>query len=403
MSTHAEQLLVLGAGRGQVGLIRAARDRGLHVLVATLPSSSAPGIAHASEVIEVDVSDPTAVASAVAGRGLSGVVTSCMDTAMAALGRIVDRHSLIGVSEVAARQGADKLEMKNSLVAAGVPTAAFRELRSEDDLRVALGELGLPIVIKAVDLQGSEGVTIARTEEAARDGFRTALSLTQRQSVIAEEYIEGVEFGAQALVYRGEVKFVLPHGDEVISSATAIPVGHYVPTYGPIPSPGHASEVTKKAIRALGLDNCAVNLDFIARDGEIFVIELTGRAGANGLPEMVSRHLGVNYYDIIVGLALGEDPSGALAVTDQSALRAVAVRMLMPPPERGYIKTIDVSPSLRPDSAEYTFFRSVGDSVAGFTSSADCIGQVVVDGTSIQEALSDLETAVAAVDISVQK
>ena len=36
--------------------------------------------------------------------------------------------------------------------------------------------------------------------------------------------------------------------------------------------------------KAMGLNNCAVNIDFIEENGVIYVLELTGRIGANCLP-----------------------------------------------------------------------------------------------------------------------
>ena len=41
----------------------------------------------------------------------------------------------------------------------------------------------------------------------------------------------------------------------------------------------------------MGLDNCAVNIDMILKDNKVYMIELTGRAGANCLPELVEIFL----------------------------------------------------------------------------------------------------------------
>ena len=49
----------------------------------------------------------------------------------------------------------------------------------------------------------------------------------------------------------------------------------------------------------MGLDNCPVNCDLMEKDGKIYVIEITGRAGATCLPEIVSLLYDVNYYEVI--------------------------------------------------------------------------------------------------------
>lgn len=62
----------------------------------------------------------------------------------------------------------------------------------------------------------------------------------------------------------------------------------------------------------MGLDNCAVNCDLIEKDGKVYVIEITGRAGATCLPETVGLYYGINYYEAIVRLALDMEPEKLL-------------------------------------------------------------------------------------------
>lgn len=401
MTAVPPSLLVLGAGRGQVGLIRAARARGYYVLVATLPSKTAPGIPLADEVVEVDISDPDAVEAAVSERAVSGVVTSCMDTGLRALGRVRDRHGLVGLNETAAIRCGDKLEMKRALVTAGVSTADYRVLRDEDELDEALNALGLPVVIKPVDLQGSQGVTIAHTHEQALRGLSNALTVSRRGYVIIEEFIKGTEIGAQALVCHGEIVFILPHGDKIQVTTTAIPVGHHVPLEMSQESLTAAITVTRGAIQALGLDDCAVNVDLIVRGDEAYIIELTGRVGANGLTELVSEHFGVDYYDTVVGLAMGETPTSALDGSGVGRRPAVAVRMLTAPGISGKLTKLSIDEQRAPETSVYTFFRGEGDIIDGFTSSTDCLGQVVVSAPTTREALHRADLAEGAIELAV--
>lgn len=63
----------------------------------------------------------------------------------------------------------------------------------------------------------------------------------------------------------------------------------------------------EKAIEAMGLDNCAINADFILKDDKTYVLELGGRSGATCLAELVSIYYGFDYYEKLVLAALGED------------------------------------------------------------------------------------------------
>lgn len=72
-----------------------------------------------------------------------------------------------------------------------------------------------------------------------------------------------------------------------------------------------AAEDTKlqmqNAIRAMGFDNCAVNADFILKEGKTYVLELGGRSGATCLAELVSLYYGFDYYEQLIKAAMGEN------------------------------------------------------------------------------------------------
>ena len=89
-----------------------------------------------------------------------------------------------------------------------------------------------------------------------------------------EEFITGREFGAQAFVMDGKEQFVLPHGDYIFRGSTGVPAGHFAPYALSEEGERDCIETTEKAIRAMKLDNCAVNCDFIMRDGRTYVLEI---------------------------------------------------------------------------------------------------------------------------------
>lgn len=51
--------------------------------------------------------------------------------------------------------------MKEAFVKAGVQTARHIRVRSEEELEAALSQLTFPVILKAVDLMGSEGFSAA--------------------------------------------------------------------------------------------------------------------------------------------------------------------------------------------------------------------------------------------------
>lgn len=293
----------------------------------------------------------------------------------------------------------DKSKMKKALTEYGVRTARYFEISTDSELNNALCELKLPVVVKATDLQGSNGVFISRTYDDAINGFHEAMKLTKRPYCIVEEYIEGKEFGAQAFVYHGKVLFIMPHGDITYTGHTAIPIGHYIPLdeENGIREQVHAT--VSGAIRAIGLDNCAVNVDLIVRDGEVYVIELTGRAGANCLPELVEICYGIEYYKMMVAMAIGEDPAVYFNKRNHEE-NAVLAKMIFETEKSGIIDSIQCNETNNENICDLTFFKHPGDTVKKFSSTNDCIGQVLVKGKSLAECCSTIAKVNSSITIN---
>ncbi len=381
-------LMVLGASAPQVQLIRAAKGLGYKTVVCSIPGDY-PGFAAADEAAYADISDPEAVLAAAKKFHADGIATCCLDTGVRALGYACEKLGLPGLSERAAARCADKWSMKNAFMDAGVNTARFRKVTGRDSLAEALETLELPVIIKAVDLQGSKGIYICPTAEDAFANIEKVMAATKKDYCIVEEYIVGTELGAQAFVYRGRVLFVLPHGDNTYMSGTAVPIGHYVPIDAGQEVIDAAVRESEKAIRALGLDNCAVNIDLLERDGKVYVIELTGRAGATCLPELVSIYYGLNYYEMIAAMAAGDDPEAIFDRREDGHV-ANASRMMLSETS-GTVRRITDNVVRDGSIYDLSVIVKEGDRVEKFTNAKDRLGQIIVQGPTPEACFRRIE------------
>ncbi len=369
---------------------------GIVTIAGTMPDKNPPRIPLADEVCYMNIADPEDVFAKAKELNLDGVATCCLDTGIAALGRTCDGLGLTGLSEKAAIMCNDKSKMKKAFKEHGVSTAQYFEVATEKELEISLGKINLPVIVKATDLQGSRGIYIAKTKEEAIKGFTEAMRLTRRSYCIVEEYIEGWEFGAQAFVKDEEILFVMPHGDNTYMSHTAVPVGHYVPLDCNQDVNRQTEVAVRSAIRALSLNNCAVNVDLILKDGTVYVIELTGRVGANCLPELVEINYGVEYYKMIAALAIGDDPIEYWKQKNSYETAGLA-KMIISTEKSGVLKEIAYQDHNDPDVIQVSFFKKPGDEIRQFVDSNDCIGQIIVKGKDMnfcerkeQEVLDDI-------------
>lgn len=175
MVMKGKRLLILGAGRGQIGLYKAAKDMGLTTIAGTMPDNNPPCIMLADEVCYMNIANPEDVLEKAKRLDIDGVATCCLDTGISALGKVCDSLGLVGLTEKAAIKCNDKSKMKKAFMEYGVSSAKYFEISSEDELSKALEEIKLPVIVKATDLQGSNGIYISKTREAAFEGFREAM------------------------------------------------------------------------------------------------------------------------------------------------------------------------------------------------------------------------------------
>ncbi len=390
-----KRLMIMGAGIYQVPLIEKAKEMGIYTIAVSIPGNY-PGFAVADQVCYENTVDYERILEVAKREKIDGIVTAGTDVAVITIGKVCDELGLPGLSFEAAKIASNKILMKKKYEEYGVRTARFRELSFDDDICEKTEGLAFPLIFKAIDTSGSRGIIRVNS----REEFEAARALVKANSrtnfFIVEEFIEGEEFGAQAFVYRGEVKFILPHGDYVFQGDTGVPVGHFAP-YELAPE---IVEDTKlqltKAIEAMGLDNCAINADFILKDGKTYVLELGGRSGATCLAELVSIYYGFDYYEKLIRAALGED-------VDFPQEHAVAnASMLLRSEKDGVITSIENGNGSDEDIYEIHFDYGVGDEVKKFRVGPHRIGHVITKGETLDAAVKKLDEALSKIRITVE-
>jgi len=390
-----KKVLILGAGIYQVPLIKTAKRLGIYTIVASIPGNY-PGFEIADKVYYENTTNFERILEIAKEEKIDGIITTGTDVAVITIGKICDELGLTGLSFEAAQISTDKLLMKSKYEEHNVRTAKYRKVEiTETDLSSHTSELTFPLIFKAVDSSGSRGITRVDSENDFDNAFENVKKHTRSDYFIIEEFIEGEEFGAQAFVKDNEVKFILPHGDYVFQGDTGVPIGHYAPFDL---SPEVIEDVKVQlinAIKAMGLNNCAINADFIMKDNKAYVLEIGGRSGATCLAELVSIYYGFDYYEKILLTSLGED-------VDFSSNKCVPnASMLLTSGTDGIIESQKNSNEKNPDIYEVQFDHNVGDKVNKFHIGPHRIGHVITKGETLDKAVETLNTACSNIEIKV--
>lgn len=415
MNRQKKKLMILGAGVYQVPLIQQARRMGIETLVVSVPGNY-PGFAFGDKICYEDTRDYEKILEIARAEKIDGIVTTGTDVAVVTIGKVCDALGLPGLSFKAGKVATDKMLMKQNYEKHGVRTARYRRISLEEDskengaaegnkdfqiikrLEQELAGLEFPLIFKAVDTSGSRGIVKAENSSKFAEAYQRVRENTRKDYFIVEEFLEGEEFGAQSFVSQGKIQFILPHGDYVFQGDTGVPIGHWAPYELEQSVIEDAKEQLQKAVIAMGLDNCALNADFILSGGKPYVLEIGGRAGATCLAELVSLYYGYNYYEKIIQAALG------LPVDFASQEANPNVGMLLRSEKTGSIRKI-VNKNDREDKqiVEIQFDYQAGEQVQAFRVGPHRIGHVVVKADTLEEARAKMEEALGKIEIEVEE
>ncbi len=386
------RILVLGAGIYQVPLIQTAQQMGLEAIVVSRPGNY-PGFSVADRSLPLDTTDCAGILEAARELSVDGIITTGTDVAMRSIGRVCDALGLSGLSERAAMLATDKALMKDAFAKGGVSTSPFEVVRSLGDALSAAASIGYPVMVKACDVSGSRGISKVGSPEELPRAHEEARAATRKDYVVVEGFVSGHEIGVDAYVSQGELVLFAPHTKFVRrAGSVTVPEGHAFPIAEGPETLAEIRRQTKLSIETLGLDNCAVNGDFmVCDDGTVSVLEVGGRCGATCIPELISIHLGIDYYRQMIRGALGERPD----LTPRCNKPCMA--KLLFSQTSGIVRSIDEAGLSRllqgHPEATVSLDVSVGDEVCAIRNGTDRWGQVIME-TSSEAELDHMVSAV---------
>ncbi|MCG9736092.1 ATP-grasp domain-containing protein [Pseudoalteromonas shioyasakiensis] len=390
--------MILGAGIYQVPLIKKVKELGYKAIVVS-PMGNYPGLEIADHIVNSDTRDKDAVLAAAIEYDISGILTTGTDVAVPSIGFVVDKLNLPGTGFLAAQRSMDKSLMKQCLVNHGVKTAQYREVYSISDAKKEASAIGYPVMIKAIDSSGSRGVTKVANDDEVTDAFREALAVSKASSVIVEQFIDGYEVGAQALVSGDRVDKIFIHNDVVTEPPISVPIGHSLPVKLPKNVEEKCVEVINLAVKAIGLKNTVANVDLMVCGSEVYILEIGARMGATCLPENISIYNGVNIYEYLIGLAVGKP-----LTIDSDASKQPNAALLIRSEKSGVVESIEIPAHVQnhPMLIDLKLDVGKGEHVNAFKVGPDRLGHVIVISDTSSKAELLAQELVSAIEIIIK-
>ncbi|HEX5246656.1 MAG TPA: hypothetical protein VFW41_05955, partial [Gaiellaceae bacterium] len=380
------RLLVLGAGPTQLGVLAAARRRGLTVVAADR-DPSAPGFRYADRRAIVSIEDEPAIDRLARAEQVDGLIAAGTDHAVGIAARVAQR---LGVPHPlqpeAAALSVSKLRQRERLAAAGFAQPRSIACRTPAEAAAAAGELGYPLVIEAPNRLGERAVRLARTADELAAATAGALAEARGDYCLVEELPALRAVTVTAFVLDG--RFVpLTVTDPVAAPPPAfgVPLAHLWPADLAGADADAVSETAAAAADALGIEHGPVTAQLLLGPTGPLVAKVSARLGGGHDADLCRAALGVDESALAVAAALGE-PVHEHELVPTAVVGGACVRFLVAP--RGVLTEVaGIEPAFTVAGVRaIRVYRKPGHVFGDLRRASDRAGAILATGRTREDA-----------------
>ena len=211
--------------------------------------------------------------------------------------------NIIGTSADSIDMAEDRERFDELLIKLNINKAKAHTVMTLEEALIAANDLTYPVLLRPSYVIGGQNMTIARSDDDVSEYMKIILKNEIDNPVLIDKYIEGMEIEVDS-IYDG-TDLLLPGIMEHIER-TGIHSGDSIAVY---PAKDLTTEIEEtivnttkmlcEGLNAIGI----VNVQYIVKDGEIYVIEVNPRASRT-VPYL-SKVTGIPMVDLAIKVSLG--------------------------------------------------------------------------------------------------
>lgn len=297
------RVLVLGASRFNVPVIRAIGEAGFFTVVAD-GNATAPALRNGDASVVADIRSAEAVRAAAHEHRVDGIVT-LGEAGVRAAATACEALGLPTIPLEVAINATSKVNMRrcwDTIPQYSVPWRLAHDLDGAVAAADAIG--GFPVIVKPDRTHGgSRGVMRADDRAQLAEAFAFARHSGFSPDVIVEHFIRSrSEYSAEVLIHDGDVS-VIAVGEKVKTAGA-----YRVDLSVQYPAEIDVHEMCAAAVNAIGLTRGAAHIEFAMTDDGPVLLELGARSGGGHTP-LLARHVsGVDEIAELCRIACGMAP-----------------------------------------------------------------------------------------------
>lgn len=307
--------MLLGGIRYLLPAIEVAHKKNIYVItVDYLPDN----IAHkySDEYHNVSILDKEAVLALAKDLRIDGILSFAVDPGVVTAAYVAEKMGLpFHCSCESARILQDKALFRNFLTTNNFTVPNAKGYTKFEDVLKDIDYFNWPVIVKPVDSAGSKGVSKVDNPDNLEKAIAYALSESHKGHIIVEDYIEkeGLSSGSESFFVNGKLLY---NGfyDQYFDNEAVNP---YTPSAECWPSdkPEEVLNVVRTELQRLGdllhIGTGLFNVEWrVCKDGKVYLMEVSPRAGGNRLAEMLNYAADVDIIEAEVMKAVGEPVLG---------------------------------------------------------------------------------------------
>jgi len=241
-------------------------------------------------------------------RNVNLVISTCIDQANVTACYVAEKLNLPApYSYEVALTVTDKRLMKEMMVSNGIPTS--KHVIVNDKSGYNINNLRFPVIVKPTDGNSSKGVKKASNIIELEKYVNDALEISRNQSAIIEEFIEGIEFGADCYIQDKNVTILTTKERRKIAVDQENPIQQIQGSYWPADLTKDNMEklktIAEKIAEVFHLDNTPLMIQAILKNDNISIIEFAPRIGGGHSYSIIPLQTGFDIIDSAVNSFLG--------------------------------------------------------------------------------------------------
>lgn len=196
-----KKLLVIGAGIGQIEIVKKAKALGCHVTVVTA-AGDWPAIALADDVWFIDIYDRARIAERAKAAGIEAVISDQNDLMMPTVAYVAEALGLPGNSFAQVMAYCNKNTYRDNCDRLGIPVPAHVRI-TDAGFDPDSFACPLPWIVKPADSQSSISVQKIEQKCELRPALEAALRASKTHEAILEEFFVGRELVCEGFIDAG--------------------------------------------------------------------------------------------------------------------------------------------------------------------------------------------------------